>query len=56
MAKADQLVEQVLAVQVAEVLALVVFLVELLQAGDLLVLRLEAFLAAPLWEQKVAAN
>ena len=54
MAKAVQLVEQVLVE--AEALAQEAFLEELLQAGAQQVLRLGAFLVAPLREQKVEAN
>ena len=50
-AKAVQLVEQVLGAQEAEALVLVAYLEELLQVDDQQVLRLGAFLAAPLQEQ-----
>ena len=56
MTKAVQLEEQVLVEQEAEALAQVVLLEELLQAVGQQVLRLEAFLVAPLREQKVEAN
>ena len=53
---AVQLVELVLAEQRAEALVQVAFLEELLQAGGQQGLPLEAFLVAPLREQKVEAN